>query len=206
LRRSKNISRATKGNTVQDGDVIREIWPIGLRLSGGRRLYTAWAGTSGDDLLLSERRGILLFQTLPRLASYFEGRHRNNMSSLRGYRSAKPTMSIRREGRSIEWFLVDDTFVALSEQKPADYDRKTCIVIVNVLNLFWDAARTLHDERAEEKLVRGAPLAKLLDILTFYDPALVSPPRSLQRLQSEPLVEDFLFLVGWLTLRSIIAE
>jgi hypothetical protein len=179
---------------------VRELSPIGLTVLRAQALYALWAGTSGDDLLLADQRGILVFRSLAALARFIGGKHRTNLSPLKGYRRARATADLRRS--SVEWYRIDDAYDALSRRQPAEFDRRTCIKVVNALNLLWDAAQTLNDKEAEARLLGKAPLARLLDILTFYDPALRDPPAALKRLHGPKLAEDLALLVGRLILSS----
>lgn len=181
------------------------LWPIGVELLPERVLYSLWGDAGGeDDRILADRRGFLLFTRCSQLASFLSRAVRTSFSGRPGL--ARLRRHLRQGGRlplsRVLVYRFREVHDVLATFEPSHIDRSTSSHVVNCLNLLWDIARNRNDMHAQALLQGRAPLATLLDVLTFHDPANAALPVRLRYLNPAALATAYATLTGQFLLSS----
>jgi hypothetical protein len=181
-----------------------KLWPIQVVLPPNRTYVTLWGDAGGeDDRILCDRRGFLLFEdraclgkwVQERRASCFAGRP--GIPRLRAYLHERPWPSEKPAT-----FNLPAVHRALGRFARRAPDARAAGRIVECLNLLWDAATGLENDRARALLEEPAPLGRLLDALTFHDSRRSTLPLRVRRLQPEALTADYAALLGLFVLNA----
>lgn len=185
------------------------VWPIRLRI-GGLAGVTLWGAPPDDrdtDVVLSLGGRVALFANLAEVRRAIAP---HSPLDLRFGRCDARRLGVRASDDAWRRSARRDTFdldVLLTawRRPPVRWTMRTTSVVVNALNLAWDVAATVADERMVRVCVsRGrSGLGTLADLLTTYDPALdrdklaALDPLRLQR-RAAALHRDVCLAFSWI--------
>lgn len=143
---------------------VLETWPVRLHLLDAHGV-TLWSGGDTDLLLAGDNR-ILLFATSWELRHFVLSGARCNLErrpsyvKLRDYLKRGSDKRLRIEDRD---YSLDRVLRWLSKERMSD---ATQLEILDTLNLLWDAANTVGNNRTL-RVLRTTRFRRFLDSLTF---------------------------------------